>query len=332
MKIKILIINIMRAKIFSLTFFMLVSIVSMAQVVKSTYIYSIKGNDTLRLDRYAIINGSDKLVKPCIIFMFGGGFVGGSRDWEGYLSYFKKIAEKGYAVFSIDYRLGLKPLLGRLQKGEKIAKTEYPHLFENAINVAVEDLYDATDFILSKADEWKVDPARIIINGSSAGAVSVLQAEYYLCSGNKRIRKLPGEFRYAGVISFAGAILSTSETLCWNKQPCPILLFHGDADNRVPYDKVSFFRYCFFGSKSLTEEFDKLKNPYYFYDVENAAHEISESPMRTNIVEIEEFLSQFVDKQQPVVIHKQVRSLDKPVLNKKFCIDDYINANFRPVN
>lgn len=318
----------MRTKIFTFTLLLFVYITSVAQVAKSTFVYSIKDNDTLRLDRYSAI--SERSVKPCIVFMFGGGFVGGHRDWEGYLSYFKKMAEKGYVVFSIDYRLGLRPLLGRLQKGEKIAKAEYPLLFENTINVAVEDLYDATSLILSKADEWKIDPARIIINGSSAGAVSVLQAEYYLCSGNKRIRKLPDGFRYAGVISFAGAILSTSESLHWDKQPCPILFFHGDADNRVPYDKVPFFQYCFFGSKKLAEEFDKLKWPYYFYDVENAAHEIAESPMRSNIAEIEEFLSQFIDKQQLLAIHKRVRFLDKPVLNKKICIDDYINANFTP--
>ncbi|NLI35003.1 MAG: alpha/beta hydrolase fold domain-containing protein [Bacteroidales bacterium] len=320
----------MRTKIFTFTLLLFVYITSVAQVAKSTFVYSIKDNDTLRLDRYSAISESDRSVKPCIVFMFGGGFVGGHRDWEGYLSYFKEMAEKGYVVFSIDYRLGLRPLLGRLQKGEKIAKAEYPLLFENTINVAVEDLYDATSFILSKADEWKIDPARIIINGSSAGAVSVLQAEYYLCSGNKRIRKLPDGFRYAGVISFAGAILSTSESLHWDKQPCPILFFHGDADNRVPYDKVSFFQYCFFGSKKLAEEFDKLKCPYYFYDVENAAHEIAESPMKSNIAEIEEFLSQFIDKQQLLAIHKRVRFIDKPVLNKKFCIDDYINANFNP--
>ena len=320
----------MRTKIFTFTLLLFVYITSVAQVAKSTFVYSIKDNDTLRLDRYSVIDESDRSAKPCIVFVFGGGFIGGHRDWEGYLSYFKKMAEKGYVVFSIDYRLGLRPLLGRLQKGEEIAKTEYPHLFENAINVAVEDLYDATSFILSKADEWKIDPARIIINGSSAGAVSVLQAEYYLCSGNKRIRKLPDGFRYAGVISFAGAVLSTSESLHWDKQPCPILFFHGDADNRVPYDKVPFFQYCFFGSKKLVEEFDKLKWPYYFYDVENAAHEIAESPMKSNIAEIEEFLSQFIGKQQLLAIHKRVRFIDKPVLNKKICIDDYINANFNP--
>lgn len=320
----------MRTKIFTFTLLLFIYITSVAQVAKSTFVYSIKDNDTLRLDRYSVISESDRSVKPCIVFVFGGGFVGGHRDWGGYLSYFKEMAEKGYVVFSIDYRLGLKPLLGRLQKGERIAKAEYPLLFENTINVAVEDLYDATSFILSKADEWKIDPARIIINGSSAGAVSVLQAEYYLCSGNKRIRKLPDGFQYAGVISFAGAVLSTSESLHWDKQPCPILFFHGDADNRVPYDKVPFFQYCFFGSKRLVEEFDKLKWPYYFYDVENAAHEIAESPMRSNIAEIEEFLSQFIDKQQLLAIHKRVRFLDKPVLNKKICIDDYINANFNP--
>jgi carboxylesterase type B len=45
-----------------------------------------------------------------MIFVFGGGFVRGSRDHEGYLPYFKFLNDNGFDVVSIDYRLGLKPL------------------------------------------------------------------------------------------------------------------------------------------------------------------------------------------------------------------------------
>ncbi|MTK52776.1 alpha/beta hydrolase [Paludibacter sp.] len=303
-----------------------------ALVTKTTFVYAIKGADTLRLDRYEAIQDSSKSNKPCLLFMFGGGFVGGHRDWKGYTAYFEKMAEKGYSVFSIDYRLGLKPVAERMRKGEKVRKLEFPHLLENAIDTAVADLYDATRFILNKSNDWKIEPNNIVINGSSAGAVSVLQAEYYLCSGNELIKKLPENFRYAGVISFAGAIFSTKGALHWDKQPSPIQFFHGDADSNVPYNKVRILKFGFYGSKNLAEQFDKLKSPYYFYDVENAAHEIAQTPMTSNIGEIEEFLTNMVQKKQPLEIHKQVRQTDKPVMKKKFGIGDYIGANFKPSN
>ncbi len=320
----------MKHKMFFTVVLLFAVATTFAQVTKTTFVYAIKGADTLRLDRYEAIKESPKSDKPCIIFVFGGGFVGGHRDWNGYSAYFNAMAEKGYPVFSIDYRLGLKPVAERMRKGEKIKKLEFPHLLESAIDTAVADLYSATGFIIGKAQEWKINPSNIVINGSSAGAVSVLQAEYYLCSGNELSKRLPDNFRYAGVISFAGAIFSTKGALHWDKQPAPIQFFHGDADSNVPYDKVRIFKFGFFGSKNLAEQLEKTKNPYYFYDVENAAHEIAQTPMNSNLSEIEEFLTTQVVGKMPLEVHKQVRQTDKPVLKKKFGIGNYISTNFTP--
>lgn len=301
-----------------------------AQIVKSTIVYAVKGTDTLRLDRYEATNSNSIAHKPILIFMFGGGFIGGHRDWAGYTSYFNSMAEKGYSVFSIDYRLGLRPVVERMRRGEKIKKMEFPHLLENAIDTAVADLYSATGFILDKAQEWRIDTNNIVINGSSAGAVSVLQAEYYLCSENELTKRLPANFRYAGVISFAGAIFSTKGALHWDKQPAPIQFFHGDADSNVPYDKVRILKFGFYGSKFLAEQLEKMHRPYYFFDVKNAAHEIAQTPMNDNLNEIEEFLNRQVIEKKAIEIHKQVRQTDKPTLKKKFGIGDYTKANFKP--
>ena len=48
--------------------------------------------------------------RPCMMFVFGGGFVGGQRDNELYTTYFDFLTSNGYDVVSIDYRLGLKKL------------------------------------------------------------------------------------------------------------------------------------------------------------------------------------------------------------------------------
>lgn len=76
-------------------------------VEKQTFVYAVKQTDTLRLDRYVALT-PDSRTKPCLMFVFGGGFVGGRRDNASFLSYFEYYARKGYVVVSIDYRLGMK--------------------------------------------------------------------------------------------------------------------------------------------------------------------------------------------------------------------------------
>src|SRR5690554_7751453 len=48
------------------------------------------------------------LPRPCIVFVFGGGFKEGTRDYEKYSNFFNYFANKGFVVVSIDYRLGMK--------------------------------------------------------------------------------------------------------------------------------------------------------------------------------------------------------------------------------
>ena len=71
------------------------SLLSIATVVhaqhidKQTYTVAIKKADTLKLDKYVMIDqiqGTQS--KPVILFAFGGGFKGGRRDNPDYISYF----------------------------------------------------------------------------------------------------------------------------------------------------------------------------------------------------------------------------------------------------
>ncbi|MDU1889141.1 MAG: carboxylesterase family protein [Dysgonomonas sp.] len=239
-------------------------------VTKETYIYAIKGSDTLRLDKYDL--PAIKEAKSCIIFMFGGGFVSGIRDAERYKNYFSYFAKKGYVVISIDYRLGMKNL-----------KTTDPMwlvaTLNNSINMAVEDLFSATSYTIDQAKAWNIDTSRIVANGSSAGAVSVLQAEYAICNGAEATKILPTNFNYAGIISFAGAVFSLDGDLKWKKSPSPIQLFHGDADRNVPYNKIEVDRYGLYGSKYIADQLSQLGSPNYFHVTTNAAHEIADRAM-----------------------------------------------------
>ena len=315
-------------RIYSILFILLaISVSDYAQVSKSTFIYAVKESDTLRLDRYTV--PTNNRVKPCVIFMFGGGFVGGQRDAQGYPQYFTRLAKGGYDVVSIDYRVGLRNVMERMRHGEKIKKLAFPGLLANAIDTAVVDLYDATNYVIAKSTDWHIDTTKIIINGSSAGAISVLQAEYYLCSNNKLTQRLPAGFNYGGVISFAGAVFSTHGALHWDKHPAPIQFFHGDADNRVPYNKLRLLKYGFYGSKELAKQLAAMNSPYYFYDVEDADHQMAVVPMEYNISEIEEFIYYDVKQKRQLKIHTQVAQIGKPKMKKNFGLKDYLMNNFR---
>lgn len=170
--------SIMRKAVSSLSVLLFtVTLLSGQAVRKETYLYAVKDTDSLYLDRYRAVNAAGS---PCVIFMFGGGFFTGSRDGKGYIPYFEFLAENGYTVVSIDYRLGFKSLAERgattqERSGGKIRQAKaFMALFLDVVNMAVEDLFDATAFVLDHAGDWGVDPGRIIANGSSAGAISVL--------------------------------------------------------------------------------------------------------------------------------------------------------------
>lgn len=292
-------------------------------IQKSTFTYSIKGSDTLQLDMYNNTNITGE--KPCVLFMFGGGFMGGSKSEDNNVAYMHKLAEKGYMAVAIDYRLGLKDIAPE-QLGNM---SHFAKLLYNAVNIAVEDLFDATNYVYDNASSWGIKKDLIIASGSSAGAISVLQGIYYISNKHPEfINKLPEGFNYAGVISFAGAILA-GEELVWSDKPSPSLLFHGNADSNVPYDKVLFGPVGMFGSKAITASLDSLEAPYYFCSFNNKAHEIASTPMVENVEEIDLFIQRYVvDKQEKITL-QHIRKANEKEFCQQFEISDFIRSNFQ---
>lgn len=77
-----------------------------------TYMYERRDTCDLFLDVYNPAPGSETTFngheKPTVVFMFGGGFIRGTRDDSSYHSWFRNMTQNGYRIISIDYRLGLK--------------------------------------------------------------------------------------------------------------------------------------------------------------------------------------------------------------------------------
>lgn len=242
-----------------------------------TYMFVKRDTCDLYLDVYNPAEGSQTSIsgkeKPTVIFMFGGGFIRGTRDDQSYNYWFRKMTENGYRIISIDYRLGLK--------GSTKVGVAQVNVLDKAIHMAVEDLFSATQFIIDNAETLGVDPANIVISGSSAGAITVMQAEYEISNMTKWASVLPAGFNYAGVMSFSGAILSREGKVDYKNRPCPTLMLHGTSDELVPYKQIAVFNLGFFGGGKLVERFAKFGFNYNMYHFTDYGHEIAMSMATT---------------------------------------------------
>lgn len=253
------------------------SAISDALTPDGTYLYARKDTCDLFMDIYEPARGSatevDGKAKPTIIFMFGGGFSEGERDCPRYAEWFSAMSEGGFRIVSIDYRLGLK--------GVSSVGIGQANQLDRAIHLAVEDLFSATSFLIQNSETLGIDPENIIVSGSSAGAITALQAEYEICNGTKWADQLPEGFNYAGVMSFAGAIFSRKGELKFATAPCPILIFHGTADKTVPYKQIKAGRLGFFGGSKIAARLRKSGYGYVMYHYKGLDHEVSEYMYKT---------------------------------------------------
>ena len=238
-----------------------------------TYMYVQRDTCDLYLDIYSPAPGSETSIdgvrKPIILFMFGGGFITGTRDDESYNKWFRMLTDNGYGVVSIDYRLGLK--------GSKKVGIAQVNVLDNAIHMAVEDLFSATSFIIDNASELGIDPSNIVVSGSSAGAISVMQAEYEISNRTAWADVLPEGYNYAGVMSFSGAILSREGKIDFKEHPCPVMMLHGTIDQLVPYRQIAFFNLGFFGAGKIVERLAKFGCNYNMFHFVDYGHEVAGS-------------------------------------------------------
>lgn len=239
----------------------------------ATFLFAERGSEGLWMDVYAPASGTEGLGMPTLLYVFGGGFKTGNRDHESLIPFYKRLTDDGYRVVAIDYRLGLKDVtkMGIAQRD----------LLKKAIDMAVEDLFSATVFLLDNAEATGVDPAKIVLCGSSAGAITVLQADWERCNGGALSAVLPRDFAYAGVVSFSGAVYSDRGAVRYRQAaPAPTLLLHGMDDKIVPYKKISFFNLCFAGSHCLFPVLEKSGVPCAIYRFKGIGHEVAGSMMR----------------------------------------------------
>ena len=222
---------------------------------------------TLSMDIY--FPKDDKEKHPCVLFVYGGGFVQNNQKEASVKRYCRRLADAGFVAVATDYRLGLKGV-------KNSSLMTMADNLDRAIQLSTEDLFSAVEYLITYADELCIDPSQIILAGSSAGAITVLQADYELGNRTQLAAAMPADFRFAGVISFSGAIFSRKGKCKWTVQPpAPTLFLHGTSDELVTYNKIQVFNLGFFGTNQLVERFEKFDYPYMCIRFENRYHEVA---------------------------------------------------------
>lgn len=250
-----------------------------------TYTYTSKDGHNLDMDLY-FPYGDTLSARPTVLFVHGGGFSGGSRNSPEIVVFCRRLAEHGYLAASISYRL--------TRQGEPTAfGCDCPATDKlNTFQSAVEDLQDATAFLIRERESLGVDPHSIILAGSSAGAETVLNAAYQppYCFGLDS-----GPVSYAGVIAMAGAIPDTSRIFA--DSAIPSLLFHGTCDNLVPYASASH-HFCpptkpgyllLHGAHTIARKLAAVNAPYWLHTTCGGGHEMASRPLSAYFREILEF-------------------------------------------
>jgi para-nitrobenzyl esterase len=176
---------------------------------------------TLTLDLYQP-TGDTVQKRPAIVWVHGGGFSGGDKTSGELVDEATVFSKKGYVNVSINYRL-YGPGCSATAGGTAGCLT--------AITDAQHDAQAAVRFLRKNATTYRIDPTRIAIGGSSAGAITALQvaasSEDPGTSGNPGFSSAVG-----GAVSLSGAKLLGAPMSAGD---APFLDFHGTADTLVPY-------------------------------------------------------------------------------------------------
>jgi predicted esterase len=166
---------------------------------------------TLQLDLYQPA-GDGVTSRPAIVWVHGGSFCCGSKTSAELVDEATTFSKAGYLNVSIDYRLESPGCSGSSSNCGQ------------AIQEAWADAQTAVRFLRTNAATYGIDPNRIAIGGSSAGAITALNVGYSSSEDPS------ASVRAAVSLSGAQLVVGTI-----SPGDAPALDFHCTTDPLVPY-------------------------------------------------------------------------------------------------
>ena len=200
----------------------------------------------LTLDIY-LPSGDTSATRPLLLMMHGGAYWIGNKAEKGQVAWCRHFASLGYVAASVNYRLGFRPYRSAILQAEWDA---------------VSDADRALAYLLERTD-LKIDPDRVFVAGTSAGATTALHLAYEVY-GDVPLGKvepcLGKGFRIRAVGDLWGYVRDLSVL---ENARVPILAFQSERDPVVPFDRgyplnARLFTDPVFGTKATCERAREL--------------------------------------------------------------------------
>ena len=229
----------------------------------------------LSMDIYAPFDlystGQSTQKRPLLMFVHGGGFIGGNE--KAFSSLALTFAETGYVTASINYRLGVADGVTDLSQFCNHTEAVFAAIYR-----AAQDTRRAIQFLYDHADEYHIDRDNIFVLGHSAGAINVLNSglldddelPFNLVS---QLGPLPAKPPVTAYLSWAGAIASLD--MIDTGENTPMMFIHGTCDPLVAYDEGNLI--CpdlpfGFGSRAIAGRKKELCHDYLLLGIEYGDH------------------------------------------------------------
>ncbi|GAA4733393.1 alpha/beta hydrolase [Flavisolibacter ginsenosidimutans] len=221
---------------------------------------------------------------PLIVFLHGGGFIEGWSK-SAPAPFCKRLAESGFVVANVDYRAGFNP-----------SPDSFRLSVASAVYRAQQDQKAALHYLIHHAADYPINTAEVFLAGESAGGVTSLFSAYvsqgewdqlapplhsFLGSIDSAGNELHGPFLVKGVISLWGGIADTSLITKAEAQGMPVLLFHSEDDELVPFERSAHSvaeNQLLQGSRDIANRFKNNNACYQLYFIKGAAHAYGFSP------------------------------------------------------
>ncbi len=234
-------------------------------------------NNTVQLKLDVYKPACDTATKrPLVVFAHGGSFMTGDKADAGYAATAVALAQLGYVVASINYRLGFETSLPGAQWG-----------FNSAIMRGVHDGRAAVRYLKANAATYGIDSSKVYFGGVSAGGIIALHLAYQNLAGEHNMscnsqygsdcssiegnsNSLTTSSKVKGIISISGGIRDTS----WiTTNDIPVCMAHGTVDGTVPYGSGTFGGFFpVHGSSSIAKRCNTTSTKYCFKPMINQDH------------------------------------------------------------